>query len=41
MFKSNLERREFMSLTVPSYSSSSPKAMRAGTEAGQEPGGRS
>jgi hypothetical protein len=38
MTKTNLEKKWFISLTVP-YNSSS-KAVRAGTQAGQEPGGR-
>lgn len=38
--QSNLGRKEFISLTVP-YNSSSPEAVRTGTEAGQEVGGRS
>jgi hypothetical protein len=36
---SNLEKKGFILLTLPGYSSSS-KAVRAGTQAGQEPGSR-
>lgn len=36
----NLMGKRFISLTVP-YNSSSPKAVRAGTQTAQEPGGRS
>jgi hypothetical protein len=35
----NSERKVFISLIVP-YNSSSSKAVRAGTQTGQEPGGR-
>jgi hypothetical protein len=40
MTKNNLGRKEFILLTVP-YNSSSSKAARTGTQAGQESGGRS
>jgi hypothetical protein len=39
MTKSNLRRKAFISFTVQ-YNSSSSKAVRTGTHAGQEPGGR-
>ena len=39
MTKCNLGRSELISLTVP-YTRSLSKAVRAGTQAGQEPGGR-